>query len=123
MHKCNHEKINSYHNESDFSDLCFCVIVLARNQETIEFEHSMRIDDLFQRVLSAKGQIKGLGCCVTDLNTIVLEQSVQLERLRGELDRLWSIINSQNETERESIKEERDPDASEKKTDGIRSSS
>ena len=123
MQKCNREKINSHHNESDFGDLCFCVIVLARNKETIEFEHSMRIDDLFQRVLSAKGQIRGLGCCVTDLSTIVLEQSVQIERLRGEVDRLWSIINSQNETEREFIKGERDPDASEKKNDGIRSSS
>ena len=66
-------------------------------------------------MLSAKGQIRGLGCCVNDLSTIVLEQSVQIERLR-EVDRLWSIINSQNVAERESIKEECDPDASEKKT-------
>ena len=120
MQKCNREKMNSHHNESDFGDLCFCVTVLARNQETIEFEHSMRIDDLFQRVLSAKGQIRGLGCCVTDLSTIVLEQSVQIERLQGEVDRLWSI---QNEAERESIKEELDPGVNEKENDGIRSSS
>ena len=116
-------KMNSHHNESEFGDLCFCVTALARNQETIEFEHSMRIDDLFQRLLSAKRQIRGLGWCVTDLSTIVLEQSVQIERLQGEVDRLWSIINSQNKVERESIKENLDPDANEKENDGIRSSS
>ena len=57
----------------------------------------MRIDDLYEHPLSTKGQIRGLSHCVNDLSDIVLEQSVQIERLRGESDRSWSIINSQNE--------------------------
>ena len=98
--------------ESVFGDLYFCATILARNQETIELEQSMQIDDLFERALSMKGQIRGLGHCVNDLSEIVLEQSVQIERLRGEFDRLWSVINDQ--TDGKYIKEKRDQETSEK---------
>ena len=45
---------------------------------------------------------------MSDLSEIILEQSVQIEQLCGEVDRSWSIINRQDRIDEESIKEEHD---------------
>ena len=77
--------MNSQHTELCVYELYLYIINLSRDQETIEFDHSIRIDDLFEHLATVKRQIRGLGFCMSDLSKLVLEPSAQSERLNGEI--------------------------------------
>ena len=69
-HPC---KMHSRRFQADLHDTCNCVVILARDQETIEFKHSIQIEDLYAYFTYINGEIRGLIYGVTDIGQIAIE--------------------------------------------------